>query len=86
MVAHVLFQNFSGDLPPAHYNVLSQRRVQQRFGFDIVAAINEHETFDQAVAFFEWCRAGRDPPNPAFRLFSSFVRAANVIGPRTGGS
>jgi hypothetical protein len=49
-------QNFSGDLLPAHYNVLSQRRVQKRFGFDIVVAINEHETLDQAVAFFQQVR------------------------------
>jgi hypothetical protein len=40
-------QNFSGDLPPAHYNVLSQRRVQKRFGFDIVGPAG---TFKQEPA------------------------------------
>ena len=49
-------QDLSGDLSPAHYNVLSQRRVRQRFGFDIVVATDEHETLAQAVAFFEQVR------------------------------
>ncbi len=49
-------QDFSVDLAPAHYNILSQRRVRQRFGFDIVVATNEHETLAQAVAFFEQVR------------------------------
>ena len=49
-------QNFSVDLPPTHYNILSQRRVHKRFGFDIVVATNEHETLDQAVAFFQQVR------------------------------
>jgi hypothetical protein len=49
-------QDLSGDLSPAHYNVLPQRRVRQRFGFDIVVATNEHKTLAQAVAFFEQVR------------------------------
>ena len=49
-------QNLSVDLPPAHYNVLSQRRVHKRFGFDIVVATNKHETLEQAVAFFQQVR------------------------------
>lgn len=49
-------QDFSGDFSPAHYNVLSQRRVRLRFGFDILVATNEHETLAQAVAFFEQVR------------------------------
>jgi hypothetical protein len=48
--------DFSVDLLPLHYNVLSQRRVRQRFGFDIVVAIQESETLEQAVAFFEQAR------------------------------
>jgi hypothetical protein len=48
--------DFSVDLPPAHYNILSQRRVRQRFGFDIVVVTNEHETLKQAVAFFQQVR------------------------------
>lgn len=49
-------QDFSGDLLPAHYNVLSQRRVRQQFGFDIVVAKNAHETLAQAVTFFQQVR------------------------------
>jgi hypothetical protein len=48
--------DFSVDLPPAHYNVLSQRRVRQQFGFDIVVVTNECEMLDQAVAFFQQVR------------------------------
>jgi hypothetical protein len=48
--------DFSVDLPPSHYNVLSQRRVRQRFGFDIVVVTNELETLNQAVAFFQQVR------------------------------
>ena len=47
---------FSVDMPPMHYNVLSQRRVRRRFGFDIVVATNNHETLEQAVAFFQQVR------------------------------
>jgi hypothetical protein len=49
-------QDLSGDVSPAHYNVLSQRRVRRRFGFDIVVATNEQETLAQAVAFFQQVR------------------------------
>lgn len=48
--------DFSVDLLPAHYNILSQRRVRQRFGFDIVVVTNERETIDQAIAFFQQVR------------------------------
>jgi hypothetical protein len=49
-------QDFSVDLLPVHYNILSQRRIRHRFGFDIVAVLNEHETLAQAVAFFAQVR------------------------------
>ncbi len=45
--------DFSRDLPPAHYNLLAQRRVRMRFGFDIVAVKNDSENLEQAVAFFQ---------------------------------
>ena len=48
--------DFSVDLLPTHYNVLSQRRVRHRFGFDIVVVTNEGETLEQAVAFFQQVR------------------------------
>jgi hypothetical protein len=48
--------NFSVDLLPTQYNLLSQRRVRRRFGFDIVVAKNDSETLEQAVAFFRQIR------------------------------
>ena len=44
--------DFSTDLPPAQYNLLAQRRVRRRFGFDILVVKNDSENLDQAVAFF----------------------------------
>ncbi len=49
-------EDFSGDLLPTDYNVLSQRRVRQRFGFDIVVTTNMHEMLTQAVTFFQQVR------------------------------
>ena len=48
--------DFSVDLSPVHYNLLSQRRVRRRFGFDIVVVKNDSETLKQAVAFFQQVR------------------------------
>ena len=45
--------DFSRDLPPGHYNVLAQRRVRMRFGFDIVVVKNDSENLEHAVAFFQ---------------------------------
>ena len=45
--------DFSRDLPPGHYNLLAQRRVRMRFGFDIVVVKNDSENLEQAVAFFQ---------------------------------
>ena len=48
--------DFSVDLPLGQYNVLSQRRVRRRFGFDIVVVKNDSENLEQAVAFFQQVR------------------------------
>ena len=48
--------NFAADLPPAQYALLAQRRVQKRFGFDIVVVKNGSENLEQAVAFFQQVR------------------------------
>jgi hypothetical protein len=48
--------DFSGDLLPVQYNVLSQRRVRRRFGFDIVVVKNDSKNLEQAVAFFQQVR------------------------------
>ena len=45
--------DFSTNLPPAQYNLLAQRRVRRRFGFDIVVVKNDSENLEQAVAFFQ---------------------------------
>lgn len=45
--------DFSADLPPAQYNLLVQRRVHRRFGFDIVVVKNGSGDFEQAIAFFQ---------------------------------
>ena len=48
--------DFSLTLPPAHYNVLSQRGVRRRFGLDIVVVKQGSENLAQAVAFFQQVR------------------------------
>ena len=45
--------DFSADLSPAQYNLLAQRRVHRRFGFDIVVAKNGSGSFEEAIAFFQ---------------------------------
>ena len=44
------------DLTPAQYNLVSKRRVQKRFGFDIVAVRESNVEYDEAAAFFEQVR------------------------------
>ena len=44
--------DFSADLPPAQYNLLAQKRVRRRFGFDIVIVKNGSGNLEQAIAFF----------------------------------
>jgi len=45
--------DFLTELPPLHYNLLSQRRLRSRFGFDIVVVTNDSENLEQAVHFFQ---------------------------------
>jgi hypothetical protein len=44
--------NFSADLSPHQYNLVSKRRVQRRYGFDIVVVREETSEYAEAVAFF----------------------------------
>src|SRR6516225_7384705 len=44
--------DFGAGLPPGQYDVLAQKRVRRRFGFDIVVAKNGSGNLAQAVAFF----------------------------------
>jgi len=43
----------SADLPPAQYNLVSKRRVQKRYGFDMVAVREEMQEYEAAVGFFQ---------------------------------
>jgi hypothetical protein len=50
VLAHV---DFSVDLLPAHYNLLSQWRVRRRLGFDIIVVKSGSAALDETVAFFQ---------------------------------
>lgn len=45
--------DFSADLPPAQYNLLAQRRVRRRFGFDIVVVKSGSGDLEEAIGFFQ---------------------------------
>ena len=45
--------DFAADLSPVQYNLLSQRVVRRRFGFDILVVGNNSAELEQAVAFFQ---------------------------------
>lgn len=47
---------FAHDFSPSEYNVLSRRRVQQRFGFDLLVARADSEEYQHYVAFFQQVR------------------------------
>jgi isocitrate/isopropylmalate dehydrogenase len=46
----------ASDLRPADYNLVSRKRVQKRFGFDIVVVRENTEEFEAAVDFFTQVR------------------------------
>jgi hypothetical protein len=48
--------DFSAELSPSQYNVLSQRQVRRRYGFDIVVVEDGSESMHEAIAFFEQVR------------------------------
>lgn len=48
--------DFAADLLPHEYNLLSKRRVQKRYGFDMVAVREGTVEFEEALAFFERVR------------------------------
>jgi len=48
--------DFSAELTPAQYNLLTQRRVRKRFGFDIVVVRSGSENMENAIAFFQQVR------------------------------
>lgn len=48
--------DFSAELRPSEYNVLSKRRVHQRFGFDLLVARTGSEEYRRYVEFFQQVR------------------------------
>ncbi len=48
--------DFSVDLRPIEYNVLSQRRVRRRFGLDLLVARTDSEEYRRYVEFFRQVR------------------------------
>ena len=48
--------DFVEDLQPGAYNVLSKRRVNRRFGFDLLVARAESEEYRRYVGFFQQVR------------------------------
>jgi hypothetical protein len=49
--------DFAADLGPGEYNVLSKRRVNRRFGFDIVLARANTDDVTETVDFFRQVRS-----------------------------
>lgn len=48
--------DFSADLQPSEYNVLSKRRVNRRFGFDLLVARVDSEEYRRYGGFFQQVR------------------------------
>ena len=48
--------DFSVDFQPSEYNVLSKRRVNRRFGFDLLVARADSEEYRRYVGFFQQVR------------------------------
>ncbi len=48
--------DFASDLNPAAYNVVSKRRVQRRYGFDMLVAREGSLEYGRWVAFFQQVR------------------------------
>ena len=52
--------DFEAELNPDRYNLLSKRRVRQRFGFDILAAREYSEQYAEYLALFQGVRGHQD--------------------------
>jgi len=48
--------DFEADFQPSEYNVLSKRRVNRRFGFDLLVARADSEEYRRYVGFFQQVR------------------------------
>ncbi|MGE0822294.1 MAG: hypothetical protein AB7G75_05405 [Candidatus Binatia bacterium] len=52
--------DFSVEFKPNEYNLLSKRRVHQRFGFDLLVARADSEEYHRYVGFFQQVRLHQD--------------------------
>jgi Family of unknown function (DUF6932) len=48
--------DFSASLRPSQYNLLAQKRVRKRFGFEIVVVKDGSDNLQQAIEFFQQVR------------------------------
>jgi hypothetical protein len=48
--------DYSAELRPFEYNVLSKRRVRRRYGFDVLVAREGSDEYDEYVEFFQQIR------------------------------
>ncbi len=48
--------DLKADLSPVQYNLVSKRRVQRQYGFDMVVVRENAVEYDEAVAFFQQVR------------------------------
>ena len=60
--------DFAAELQPRQYNLLSQRRVRSRFGFDIVVVKPRSENLDLAIVFFQQAKQRPDERKGLVRI------------------
>jgi len=48
--------DFSADFQPSEYNVLSKRRINRRYGFDVLVARADSEEYRRYLGFFQQVR------------------------------
>jgi hypothetical protein len=51
-----ILHDLSADLPRVRYNLVSRKRVQKKYGFDIVAVRENTIEYEEAVEFFQRVR------------------------------
>jgi hypothetical protein len=47
------------ELRPMDYNVLSRKRVQKRFGFDMLIEVEGSDSYEEKLEFFQRVRGGK---------------------------
>jgi hypothetical protein len=51
--------DFSAELKPVEYEVLSKRRVRQKYGFDLLVAAADSEPYHRYIRFFQQIQGRR---------------------------